>query len=182
MKIKWLMLLKYYAQLMFFGCIANLYKVPYFINDINNNTSYKIVPWSNPEQQIVSESNPKWLLAHLIMTVLHVCITFLYVATLQRNNKNKYIRTLFNITHYLFLVLIAFNYNTFINLPQYVAVLINLTACSALQLLLHYYNKTKTIKMLYWYYIVLTLPVLFQIINVILNAKTFLNYFSNIHV
>jgi len=70
-----------------------------------DHTSYKIFPWSEPSQQQMSKSNPLWLLIHILDAYFHVILTGLVYFT-RRSGNNQ---TLFKISHYVFIGIIAIN-------------------------------------------------------------------------
>lgn len=68
-------------------------------------TSYKIFPYSEPKDQQTSKSFPLWLLVHVFDAYFHVILTGLVYFT-QRSGDDQ---TLFTLSHYFFVVLIAIN-------------------------------------------------------------------------
>jgi hypothetical protein len=169
----------HYMKVLLVCCLANLYKIFYFLFDAIYDTPYKIMPWSDPKNQIVSKSNPLWLLVHLLLAVAHTIVTYKRIKLIQQRRKNKFLDSLFNALHYVFIAFVFINSFNFVGLPVPVALLVNFGTSALLQLFKSHYEKSNDEKLMYWYYVVLTSPVLFQIPNVLLNFKTFVNFFTS---
>ena len=86
-----------------------------------DHTHYKIFPWSEPSQQQMSKSNPLWLLIHILDAYLHVVLTGLVYFTRRTSNN----QTLFKISHYVFIGIIAINLQHAGNQPILKAILFN---------------------------------------------------------
>jgi len=172
----------YYTNLMLYGTIANLYKIPIFVSDMIRDEPYKSTPWSPADKQITSKSYPSWLLIHLGASVLQVGLTYALLKSTKKREATNIIDTLFGYFHYVFVTIVIVNSIHFLNMPFYWALLINLGPCIALELLLRYYKFCKSnnplywdtaYNGLYWYYVIITLPVLFQIITIVVKFRTF---------
>lgn len=86
-----------------------------------DHTSYKIFPWSGPAQQQTSKSNPLWLLVHILDAYFHVILTGLVYFT-QRSENNQ---TLFVISHFVFVGIIAMNLRHAGNQSEFNAIVFN---------------------------------------------------------
>lgn len=170
-----------YSWIVFLWTWGNLYKVPIFLNCYQTDSAYSELPWSaNP---VESKSNPIWLLVHLLLSVVLVSTVKLKLHT-DNGKKNDsptttWIDNFFYAVHIAFCLIVIVNCKNLSNFSTPVALGINLGTLSLMILFAKYRDLIKVTFLIKFlrenhlkiYFVVLSAPVIAQIITVIVNYK-----------
>jgi hypothetical protein len=139
----------YVKLIVILALIFNLYKlIPMVLHAMGRQDHYYIFPWQGSKAQ-ASNSNGFWLIAHLIISIIHVIITANLICPLILiSDQFRYL------IKYAFEGLILMNIWNLGSLTTLQAILVNGTL---LALSYYFYESTPNL-----YYFIITLPVLLE--------------------
>jgi len=156
-----------YSNIIIIAALCNFYKVSIFINCYLNKQPYNIFPWSNEKNKILSESNPIWLLIHLLLATSLIILAKVNIMYYRNKLEYNFYR-IYYLLHLIFCGFIMCNAWHLADLNPWIALLVNY---GVIFLMSYCLDDTEI------YFCILSIPVLVQIINVIINFNTFINYF-----
>ena len=138
------------------GLYFNLNKFDIMVDCYKSQKNYNIFPWSNHPE--TSNSHSLWLIIHLASSLFHMCLVGFIV--ICKDFKPK-LKTIYSISHTLFLFLIILNLNHFGNKSTEMAMIINgiTVACSSMTYHSNWKNKDSI------YFVIITIPILYESIK-----------------
>lgn len=135
------------------GLYFNLNKFNIMINCYKSQKVYNIFPWSDQPQ--ISNSHPLWLIIHLVSSLFHICLVGLII---MRKDLKSRLKTIYSISHTLFLFLIILNLQHLGNNSAKMSMIINgvTVVCSSMTYHSEWKNKDSI------YFAIITIPILFE--------------------